>query len=66
MKNWVRRTHRWLTPVFTLAVVANSALLCMGQRPPDGTIYAPLLPLLLMMLTGLYMFVLPHRSRRTA
>jgi hypothetical protein len=35
-----------------------------GQQPPDWVTYSPLLPLALLMFSGLYLFVLPYRSRR--
>ena len=63
MSFWVRQTHRWLSIVFTLTVIANFALMGMAQRP-SWVVYAPLPPLFLMLLTGLYMFVLPYATRR--
>lgn len=64
MNFWIRQTHRWLSLVFTLAVIANFAVMGIGQWPPAWIIYAPLPPLFLMLLTGLYMFVLPYTTRR--
>lgn len=65
--NWIRQTHRWLSIVFTLTVVANFVTMAFGQ-PPAWVVYAPLPPLFLMLLTGLYMFPLPYigggRKRR--
>jgi hypothetical protein len=63
MNFWVRQTHRWLSIVFTLTVIANFAVMGMAQRP-SWVVYAPLPPLFLMLLTGLYMFVLPYTTRR--
>ena len=64
---WIRQVHRWLAIVFTATVLANFVAMAMGQ-PPMWLVYSPLLPLFLLMFTGLYMFVLPHavrwRSRR--
>lgn len=32
--------------------------------PPDRVTYSPLAPLALLLLTGLYLFVLPYRTKR--
>jgi cellulose synthase/poly-beta-1,6-N-acetylglucosamine synthase-like glycosyltransferase len=56
---WIRQTHRWLSIAFTLTVIANFAAMAMGQ-PPAWVVYAPLLPLALLLFTGLYMFALPY------
>ena len=58
----IRQAHRWLALAFTLTVIANFAAMTQGQ-PPAWVTYSPLLPLLLLMLSGLYMFVLPHLAR---
>ncbi len=60
---WIRQGHRWLSMVFTLTVVANFVALGMGKSV-DWLYYLPLPPLFLLMFSGLYMFVLPHLSRR--
>ena len=56
---WVRQIHRWLAIAFTLAVIANFVAMTQGQ-PPDWVTYSPLLPLFVLLFTGLYMFVLPY------
>ena len=63
MSIWVRQTHRWLAIVFTLTVIANFAVMAVTP-PPSWVVYAPLPPLFLMLLTGLYMFVLPYTTKR--
>jgi hypothetical protein len=35
-----------------------------GAQPPAWITYAPLLPLALLLFTGLYMFALPYLDRR--
>jgi hypothetical protein len=63
--NWsksIRQFHRWLSIAFTLTVIANFVALGLGQ-PPAWVTYSPLLPLVVLLLTGLYMFVLPHAAR---
>jgi len=62
---WIRQIHRWLSIVFTVTVIANIvALASGGGMPPPWVTYSPLAPLALLMLTGLYLFVLPYASRR--
>jgi hypothetical protein len=66
MSHWLRQTHRWLSIVFTLTVIANFVALGMGHgtQPPPWITYSPLLPLALLSLSGLYLFVLPYTAKR--
>ncbi|HZF67912.1 MAG TPA: hypothetical protein VEZ47_07735 [Gemmatirosa sp.] len=48
--------------IFTAAVVANFAAMTRGQ-PPAWVTYAPLPPLAVLLLTGLYLFALPYAAR---
>ena len=59
---WIRQVHRWMSMLFTLTVIANFAAMTKGQ-PPAWITYSPLLPLFLLLITGLYMFVLPYMSK---
>ena len=59
---WIRQTHRWLSIAFTVTVIANFVAMSRGEPPPWVT-YSPLLPLALLLFTGLYMFVLPYATR---
>jgi hypothetical protein len=60
---WVRQAHRWLSIAFTVAAVVNLAAL--GQEEPAVWVgLLALLPLVLLMFTGLYLFVLPYAARR--
>jgi len=62
--NWnalIRRVHRWLSIAFTLAVVVN--LLAMGKDPSLWIGLLALVPLVFLLLTGLYLFVLPYAGR---
>jgi hypothetical protein len=63
MNKGIRQAHRWLSIIFTVTVIANFAFMTQGQ-PPAWMTYSPLLPLFLLMFTGLYMFVLPYRRYR--
>ncbi len=60
--NWIRQTHRWLSILFTLTVIANFVTMAFGQ-PPAYVVYSPLPPLFLMLATGLYMFFLPYAAK---
>jgi hypothetical protein len=66
---WVRNTHRVLSIAFTATVIANFVAMSQGEPPPWVT-YSPLLPLALLLFTGLYLFALPYaagwRGGRTA
>ena len=59
---WVRQIHRWLSIAFTMTVIANFVAMGLGE-PPVWVVYSPLLPLFLLLFTGLYMFVLPYATR---
>jgi hypothetical protein len=59
---WIRQVHRWLSIAFTLTVVANFVARTRGE-PPAWITYSPLLPLALLLLTGLYLFVLPYAAK---
>jgi hypothetical protein len=60
--NWVRQLHRWLSIIFTLTVVANFTAMAL-EKPPAWVVYSPLLPLFLLLFTGLYMFALPYAAK---
>lgn len=59
---WIRQIHRWLSIIFTLTVIANFVAMTLGQ-PPAWIVYSPLLPLFLLLFSGLYMFVLPYAAK---
>jgi cellulose synthase/poly-beta-1,6-N-acetylglucosamine synthase-like glycosyltransferase len=63
--NWntsIRQVHRWLSIAFTATVIANFVAMALGE-PPALVVYSPLLPLFLLLFTGLYMFVLPYATK---
>ena len=62
LNKWVRQIHRWLSIAFTLTVIANFIAMGLGSSP-TWLVYSPLLPLFLLMFTGLYMFVLPYTAK---
>jgi hypothetical protein len=59
---WLRQIHRWLSIAFTVTVIANFVAMGLGE-PPAWVVYSPLLPLFLLLFTGLYMFVLPYATK---
>ena len=67
---WIRQTHRWVSIAFTVAVIVN--IVAVEQRKYTFWVgLLALLPLLLLLFTGLYLFVLPYATkwgsrRRTA
>ena len=62
LSKWVRQTHRALSIVFTLTVIANFVAMTQGP-PPAWVTYSPLLPLSLLLFSGLYLFVLPYAAK---
>ena len=65
--NWnslIRQTHRWTSIVFTMTFVANIVAIATGEgMPPPWVTYSPLLPLALLLITGLYLFLLPYATK---
>lgn len=64
---WIRQTHRWLSIIFTVLVLVNIGLNFTASVPEQlifGVGILTLLPLALLMLTGLYLFVLPYTTKR--
>ena len=63
--SWIRQIHRWLSIAFTLTVIANFVDLARGGgNPPSWVTYSPLLPLALLLFSGLYLFILPYAAKR--
>jgi hypothetical protein len=62
MNIWVRQFHRWLSIAFTVTVIANFITRGLGETPL-WVVYSPLIPLFLLLFSGLYMFVLPYTAK---
>jgi cellulose synthase/poly-beta-1,6-N-acetylglucosamine synthase-like glycosyltransferase len=60
--SWIRQIHRWLSIAFTVTVIATFVALSQ-ENPVVWVSYVPLLPLALLLFTGLYMFVLPYATK---
>ena len=59
---WVRQIHRWLSIAFTVAVIVNVIALVRKVQAVWVGVLA-LLPLAFLLLTGLYLFVLPYAKK---
>jgi hypothetical protein len=66
--NWngrIRQLHRWTSIAFTATVIANFVQIARGGgNPLNWVTYSPLVPLAVLLLTGLYLFALPYLSAR--
>jgi ABC-type polysaccharide/polyol phosphate export permease len=58
----IRQIHRWLSIAFTAGVLIYIIAMTRG-RPPGWLGVFPLLPLISLLATGLYLFVLPYATR---
>jgi hypothetical protein len=66
MSKWLRQFHRWISIAFTLGVVVNTVVIATGEGEPAFWVYLlALIPLALLLITGLYLFALPYLRRRT-
>ena len=59
---WIRRVHRWLSIAFTLAVIVNIVAM-MQEKQAVWVGMLALLPLILLLLSGLYLFTLPYAAK---
>jgi hypothetical protein len=59
---WVRQIHRWLSIVFTVAVIVNIVAVKLGKYTAWVGLLA-LIPLVLQLVTGWYLFVLPYATK---
>jgi ABC-type polysaccharide/polyol phosphate export permease len=62
MKLWVRQAHRLVSIAFTIVSAAIFIALGLGRQPAQWVYFLPLLPLALLVLSGLYMFFLPYAA----
>jgi hypothetical protein len=61
---WIRQIHRWLSIAFTATVIANFVQIAQGGgNPPNWVTYSPLVPLTFLLLSGLYLFMLPYVAK---
>ncbi len=65
--NFIRQSHRWVSIAFTVGVIINIAAIAQGQGQQQPAMWVgllALLPLILLLFSGLYLFVLPYAARR--
>jgi hypothetical protein len=67
MNKWIRQIHRWLSIGFTLGVITYIAVMSLGKGQPAAWVgLLALVPLILLLITGLYLFALPYFRRAKA
>ena len=59
---WIRQTHRWVSIAFTVAVIVNGVAV-VEKKYTFWVGLLALLPLALLLFTGLYLFVLPYAAK---
>jgi hypothetical protein len=59
---WIRQIHRWLSIAFAVAVIVNVVALVQNEQAVWVGLLA-LLPLAVLLVTGLYLFVLPYAAK---
>jgi hypothetical protein len=59
---WLRQFHRWVSIAFTVAVIFNVIAVTLGVHA-DLIGFLALLPLFLLLFSGLYLFMLPYAAK---
>jgi hypothetical protein len=66
LSSLIRQIHRWLSVAFTVGVVTNLiaySLAGKGRQPPFWVNFLALVPVSLLLISGLYLFVRPYIGR---
>ncbi len=65
VSKFIRKFHRWVAIAFTLGVILNTVVIAMaqGQQPEFWVYLFALIPLFLLLFSGLYLFVLPYLAK---
>ena len=65
MSKLIRQIHRWLAIAFTAGVIFNTVVIFgLGQKEPAFWVYLlALIPLFLLLFSGLYLFFLPYAQK---
>lgn len=68
MNSFIRTSHRWISIAFTLGVIAYIVAMSGGGQPPWWMGLFALVPLILLLVSGLCLFALPYvlKARRKA
>jgi hypothetical protein len=59
---WIRQTHRWLTVAITVAIAVNFVAV-VEKRYTNALGLLAVFPMALLLLTGLYLFLLPYAAK---
>ncbi len=62
MSKWIRQFHRWMAVAFTAGFIVNTIVIALGRENNQPYLLV-LIPLFLLLPTGLYMFVQPYAER---
>lgn len=62
MQSFVRKSHRWVSMAFTVAVLANLVAMFAGAQATWIGLVA-LFPLIFLIFSGVYLFVLPYVAK---
>ena len=60
----VRQVHRWVSIIFTVAVIIVTVIVVGGVEPAEWVYLLPLLPLFVLLFSGLNLFVQPYLAKR--
>jgi uncharacterized membrane protein SirB2 len=66
MSSLIRQVHRWLSIAFTVGVITNLIVYTLagkGHQPAFWWNLLVLIPAFLLLLSGLYLFVLPYAAK---
>ncbi|MFI5934401.1 hypothetical protein [Actinoplanes sp. NPDC051494] len=64
MNKLIRQSHRWLSLTFAILVVIVTVAVVTQEEPAPWVLLLPVPPLLLLLASGLYLFVLPCTGKR--
>jgi hypothetical protein len=67
LSSLIRQTHRWLSIAFTLGVIVNVTTYSIVGKDHPPAFWVNLLvlvPMFLLLFSGLYLFVLPYAVKR--
>lgn len=65
MNPWIRQVHRWTSVLFTLAVITNFAAIAFAPEAV-WVAFLAIPPLLVLLATGSWLFVLPYLNHERA
>jgi hypothetical protein len=59
---WTRQIHRWMSILLVASIFAYPFVMKI-KGLPHWVVYGPALPLIVLLVTGLYLFVQPHARK---